>query len=100
MPVWDAMDKDESGNVASGRVLFEGGRPATYARSEGGRLVACVGTTNLIVVEETDDAVLVADRSCVQDIKGLVSRIKKQKSPRSRYAQKGSPAPWGILRLH
>ena len=51
---------------------FEGAT-SSYARSEGGRLVACVGTTNIIVVE-TDDAVLVADRSRVQDIKGLVSR--------------------------
>ena len=68
--VWDAMEKDESGNVASGRVVFEGAT-SSYARSEGGRLVACVGTTNIIVVE-TDDAVLVADRSRVQDIKGLV----------------------------
>jgi len=91
--VWDAMDKDESGNVASGRILFEGAT-ATYARSEGGRLVACVGTTNLIVVE-TDDAVLVADRSCVQDIKGLVSRIKKQKSPEADMHRKVR-RPWGF----
>jgi mannose-1-phosphate guanylyltransferase/mannose-6-phosphate isomerase len=84
---------DESGNVASGRVLFEGAT-ATYARSEGGRLVACVGTTNLIVVE-TDDAVLVADRSCVQDIKGLVSRIKKQKSPEADMHRKVR-RPWGF----
>jgi mannose-1-phosphate guanylyltransferase/mannose-6-phosphate isomerase len=91
--VWDAMDKDESGNVASGRVLFEGST-ATYARSEGGRLVACVGTTNLIVVE-TDDAVLVADRSRVQDIKGLVSRIKLEKSPEADTHRKVR-RPWGF----
>jgi mannose-1-phosphate guanylyltransferase/mannose-6-phosphate isomerase len=91
--VWDAMDKDESGNVASGRVVFEGST-ATYARSEGGRLVACVGTTNLIVVE-TDDAVLVADRSRVQDIKGLVSRIKQLKSPEAD-AHRKVRRPWGF----
>jgi mannose-1-phosphate guanylyltransferase/mannose-6-phosphate isomerase len=54
--VWDAFDKDPSGNVARGRVVFEGAS-CTYAHSEG-RLVACVGTTNLVVVE-TPDAVLV-----------------------------------------
>jgi mannose-1-phosphate guanylyltransferase/mannose-6-phosphate isomerase len=91
--VWDAMGKDESGNVASGRVVFEGAT-ATYARSEGGRLVACVGTTNLIVVE-TDDAVLVADRSRVQDIKGLVSRIKELKSPEAD-AHRKVRRPWGF----
>jgi mannose-1-phosphate guanylyltransferase/mannose-6-phosphate isomerase len=74
-------------------VLFEGST-ATYARSEGGRLVACVGTTNLIVVE-TDDAVLVADRSRVQDIKGLVSRIKLEKSPEADTHRKVR-RPWGF----
>ncbi|OTP78982.1 mannose-1-phosphate guanylyltransferase/mannose-6-phosphate isomerase [Caballeronia sordidicola] len=91
--VWDAMDKDEEGNASSGRVLFEGST-ASYARSEGGRLVACVGTNNLIVVE-TDDAVLVADRSRVQDIKGLVSRIKREKAPEADTHRKVR-RPWGF----
>jgi len=46
-------------------------------------------------VVETDDAVLVADRSCVQDIKGLVSRIKKQKSPEADTHRKVR-RPWGF----
>jgi mannose-1-phosphate guanylyltransferase / mannose-6-phosphate isomerase len=91
--VWDAMDKDESGNVASGRVVFEGAT-SSYARSEGGRLVACVGTTNIIVVE-TDDAVLVADRSRVQDIKGLVARIREQHAPEANIHRKVR-RPWGF----
>jgi mannose-1-phosphate guanylyltransferase/mannose-6-phosphate isomerase len=91
--VCDAMEKDEDGNVGSGRVLFEGAT-ASYARSEGGRLVACVGTNNIIVVE-TDDAVLVADRSRVQDIKGLVSRIKLSKSPEADMHRKVR-RPWGF----
>ncbi|WP_431026572.1 mannose-1-phosphate guanylyltransferase/mannose-6-phosphate isomerase [Paraburkholderia phenoliruptrix] len=91
--VWQAMEKDECGNAASGRVLFEGAT-ATYARSQGGRLLACVGTHDLIVVE-TDDAVLVADRSHVQDIKGLVSRIKAEKSPEAE-AHRKVRRPWGF----
>jgi mannose-1-phosphate guanylyltransferase / mannose-6-phosphate isomerase len=91
--VWDAMDKDESGNVAAGRVVFEGAT-SSYARSEGGRLVACVGTTNIIVVE-TDDAVLVADRSRVQDIKGLVARIREQHAPEADTHRKVR-RPWGF----
>jgi mannose-1-phosphate guanylyltransferase/mannose-6-phosphate isomerase len=87
------MEKDESGNVASGRVVFEGAT-SSYARSEGGRLVACVGTTNIIVVE-TDDAVLVADRSRVQDIKGLVSRIREQHAPEAD-AHRKVRRPWGF----
>jgi mannose-1-phosphate guanylyltransferase / mannose-6-phosphate isomerase len=90
--VWQAMQKDEFGNASSGRVLFEGAT-ATYAHSQGGRLVACVGTNDLVVVE-TDDAVPVADRSHVQDIKGLVSRISGRKRRRpmhiERFAGRGA----------
>jgi mannose-1-phosphate guanylyltransferase/mannose-6-phosphate isomerase len=91
--VWQAMEKDECGNASNGRVLFEGAT-ATYARSQGGRLLACVGTNNLIVIE-TDDAVLVADRSHVQDIKGLVTRIKRDKSPEAD-AHRKVRRPWGF----
>jgi len=89
--VWAAMEKDESGNVARGRVVFEGA-VASYAHSEG-RLVACVGTSNLVVVE-TADAVLVADRSKVQDVKGLVARIKADHAPEAD-AHRKVRRPWG-----
>ncbi|WP_233836245.1 mannose-1-phosphate guanylyltransferase/mannose-6-phosphate isomerase [Paraburkholderia sp. ZP32-5] len=91
--VWQAMEKDECGNASNGRVLFEGSS-ATYARSQGGRLLACVGTHNLVVVE-TDDAVLVADRSHVQDVKTLVSRIRSEKSPEAD-AHRKVRRPWGF----
>ncbi|HEY2024431.1 mannose-1-phosphate guanylyltransferase/mannose-6-phosphate isomerase [Paraburkholderia sp.] len=91
--VWQAMQKDECGNASNGRVLFEGAT-ATYARSQGGRLIACVGTNNLVVVE-TDDAVLVADRSHVQDVKTLVSRIRSEKSPEADTHRKVR-RPWGF----
>jgi mannose-1-phosphate guanylyltransferase/mannose-6-phosphate isomerase len=90
--VWDALAKDECGNVARGRVVFEGAT-STYAHSEG-RLVACVGTTNVVVVE-TADAVLVADRSHVQDVKGLVARIKAQHAPEADTHRKVR-RPWGF----
>jgi mannose-1-phosphate guanylyltransferase/mannose-6-phosphate isomerase len=90
--VWDALDKDEAGNVARGRVLFEGAT-SSYAHSEG-RLVACVGTSNIVVVE-TADAVLVADRSHVQDVKGLVARIKAQHAPEADEHRKVR-RPWGF----
>jgi mannose-1-phosphate guanylyltransferase/mannose-6-phosphate isomerase len=90
--VWDALDKDAAGNVGRGRVLFEGAS-SSYAHSEG-RLVACVGTSNVVVVE-TADAVLVADRSHVQDVKGLVARIKAQHSPEADEHRKVR-RPWGF----
>ncbi|MEM5325560.1 mannose-1-phosphate guanylyltransferase/mannose-6-phosphate isomerase [Paraburkholderia sp. JHI2823] len=90
--VWAAMEKDEAGNVGRGRVVFEGAL-ATYAHSDG-RLVACVGTSNLVVVE-TADAVLVADRSKVQDVKALVARIKADRAPEADSHRKVR-RPWGF----
>ena len=91
--VWEAMEKDGLGNVGSGRVVFEGAT-SSYARSESGRLVACVGTTNVVVVD-TDDAVLVADRSHAQDIKRLVARIREQHAPEAE-AHRKVRRPWGF----
>lgn len=90
--VWAAMEKDSCGNAGRGRVTFEGA-VSSYAHSEG-RLVACVGTSNVVVVE-TADAVLVVDRSHVQDVKGLVARIKAQHAPEAD-AHRKVRRPWGF----
>jgi mannose-1-phosphate guanylyltransferase/mannose-6-phosphate isomerase len=90
--VWAAMDKDANGNAGRGRVAFEGA-VSSYAHSEG-RLIACVGTANVVVVE-TADAVLVVDRSHVQDVKGLVARIKAEHAPEAD-AHRKVHRPWGF----
>ncbi|RKP59129.1 mannose-1-phosphate guanylyltransferase/mannose-6-phosphate isomerase [Pararobbsia silviterrae] len=89
--VWDVMPKDEGGNVAHGRVMLEGARN-TYAHSES-RLVACVGTEDLVVVE-TPDAVLVANKSAVQDVKAVVARIRSEAGTEATYHRKVY-RPWG-----
>ncbi len=89
--VWDASDKDINGNVARGRVIFEGAQ-SSFAHSDG-RLIACVGVSNLVVVE-TDDAVLVVDRSRVQDVKGVVERIKAERGAEANVHRKVR-RPWG-----
>ncbi len=90
--VWDAMDKDTAGNAARGRVVFEGAH-SSYVHSDG-RLVACVGTSNIVVVE-TADAVLVVDRSHVQDVKDVVARMKIQHAPEAD-AHRKVRRPWGF----
>lgn len=89
--VWDALEKDEDGNASRGRVVFEGAT-SSFAHSEK-RLIACVGVTNVVVVE-TDDAVLVADRSRVQEVKSLVSRMRASKAPEAEVHRKVR-RPWG-----
>ena len=89
--VWEVLPKDAQGNVAHGRVMLEGASN-TYAHSAS-RLIACVGTDDLIVVE-TPDAVLVAKKSEVQDIKAVVARIRSEAGSEATYHRKVF-RPWG-----
>ncbi|HEV3105418.1 MAG TPA: cupin domain-containing protein, partial [Trinickia sp.] len=89
--VWNALEKDGAGNVASGRVLMEAAT-SCYVRAES-RLVSCVGVSDLVVVE-TADAVLVVNRSHVQDVKRIVGRIVDQKGVEAD-AHRKVQRPWG-----
>jgi mannose-1-phosphate guanylyltransferase / mannose-6-phosphate isomerase len=71
----EACDADAAGNVAVGDVLVEDTTNCyLYA---GSRLVAAVGLADCVVVE-TMDAVLVAPRDRVQEVKKLVERLKAE----------------------
>ncbi|MDF2467361.1 MAG: cpsB [Ramlibacter sp.] len=69
----DVMPADEQGNVARGDVLLEDAH-GCYVHADS-RLVAALGLHDMVIVE-TADAVLVAPKSKVQDVKKLVTRIK------------------------
>jgi mannose-1-phosphate guanylyltransferase/mannose-6-phosphate isomerase len=71
----EAIPADDSGNVCLGDVLVEDTH-GCYLQSTS-RLVAAVGLKDHVVVE-TKDAVLVAPRDRVQDVKSLVNQLKKQ----------------------
>jgi mannose-1-phosphate guanylyltransferase / mannose-6-phosphate isomerase len=73
--IWEVMPKDDNGNVARGRVIWED-TTASFAHSEG-RLIACLGLRDVVVVE-TADAILVADKHHVQDVKAVVNRIRAE----------------------
>ena len=66
---------DEQGNAVSGDVLLIDGRD-NFIHGEG-RLVAALGIEGLIVVD-TPDALLVADRTRAQDVKEIVKRLKDE----------------------
>jgi mannose-1-phosphate guanylyltransferase/mannose-6-phosphate isomerase len=70
----EACESDAHGNVSRGDVIAEDSQ-GCYLYSES-RLVAVVGLSDHVVVE-TKDAVLVAPKSRVQDVKKLVSRLKE-----------------------
>jgi mannose-1-phosphate guanylyltransferase / mannose-6-phosphate isomerase len=71
----DALATDAQGNVTAGDVIAEG-TTGCYLHSTS-RLIAAVGLADHVVVE-TKDAVLVAPRDKVQDVKALVARLKAQ----------------------
>ncbi|RKF33485.1 mannose-1-phosphate guanylyltransferase/mannose-6-phosphate isomerase [Paraburkholderia fungorum] len=89
--IWDISEKDADQNVGRGRVMFEGAA-STFAHSEG-RLIACVGTHDLVVVE-TADAILIADKSRVQDVKKIVGRIRNDGGLEAANHRKVH-RPWG-----
>src|SRR5271155_5438745 len=72
--LFDALPADEEGNVLQGDVLVHDTHDC-YVHSTS-RLVAAVGMDDHIIVE-TKDAILVAPKGRVQDVKELVARIKK-----------------------
>ncbi len=71
--LWEAGSKDESGNVTEGDVVIDN-TTNSYIRSQS-RLVTTTGIKDLVVVE-TADAVMVADRHSVQDVKNIVTALK------------------------
>ncbi|MGR5177879.1 mannose-1-phosphate guanylyltransferase/mannose-6-phosphate isomerase [Vibrio mediterranei] len=73
--LWEVSEKDENGNVTKGDVLTEKtGNSYIYAQN---KLVSTVGVNNLVVIE-TKDAILVADKDGVQDVKSIVNQLKEQ----------------------
>jgi mannose-1-phosphate guanylyltransferase/mannose-6-phosphate isomerase len=89
--LWQVLPKDAKGNVAQGDVLLQDTRN-TLALSEG-RLIACVGVDDLIVVE-TADAILVAHKNKTQDVKKIVDRLKAASRTEGQIHRKVF-RPWG-----
>ncbi len=73
--LWEIGQADGAGNVLRGDVLTEDAHNC-YLHSSG-RLIAAVGLRDHVVVE-TADAVLVAARDRVQDVKAIVAQLNKQ----------------------
>ncbi|WP_321286587.1 mannose-1-phosphate guanylyltransferase/mannose-6-phosphate isomerase [Alcaligenes phenolicus] len=90
--VWDTSTKNAQGNVCIGDIITHNSTN-NYLRAES-RLIATVGVDNLIVVE-TKDAVLVAHRDAVQDVKQLVDQIKRD-GRHEHLVHREVYRPWGI----
>ena len=94
---WDALwqigGKDASGNLLRGDVMaLNTSDTLAFAES---RLVACLGLTDAVIVE-TSDAVLVAHKSHIQQVKEIVARLKREGRTEAD-AHRKIHRPWGYF---
>jgi len=89
--VWQVGKKDTNGNVTSGDTLLSNTNNSLVHASS--RLVGIVGVNNLVIIE-TADAVLVADRKNSQDVKHIVNQLEAQKRDEKNLHRKVA-RPWG-----
>ncbi|MES2625497.1 MAG: mannose-1-phosphate guanylyltransferase/mannose-6-phosphate isomerase [Pseudomonadota bacterium] len=89
--VWEQGPHDADNNVCKGDVLLHHATNS-FIHAES-RLVTLVGMDNTVVVE-TSDAVLVANKSSVQNVKEIVRQLNTLKRPEANLHQKVY-RPWG-----
>ena len=88
--LWDVAERDADGNAHHGDVIAVDSRNS-YAYAQ--RLVALVGLDDIVVVE-TDDAVLVARKDKVQEVKQVVARLKQEQRSQA-VLHREVHRPWG-----
>ena len=89
--LWEVHDKDDNGNVLMGDVLLSD-TLNSLVKSEH-KLVSLVGVDNLIVIE-TKDAVLVASKDRVQEVKNIVQQLSAGKRSEAELHREVY-RPWG-----
>ena len=89
--VWQVGNKDVDKNVISGNVMLEDSKNCLVYSSS--RLVSAVGLDNIIIIE-TPDALLVADKSKSQDVKNIVVQLGSTNNELKDLHRKVS-RPWG-----
>jgi mannose-1-phosphate guanylyltransferase / mannose-6-phosphate isomerase len=91
--LWDIAERDENDNAVIGDAHLLDTRNC-YVRTDGS-LVATIGVENLVIVD-TPDALLVADRSRAQDVGRLVQTLRLA-GRREVEQHVRSARPWGFF---
>lgn len=89
--LWDVNNKNTAGNAVTGDVFTHNAENCYINTDE--KLVAAIGVENLVIVN-TKDAVLVIDKSQVQDVKKVVEYLKSAQRREYRLHRE-SYRPWG-----
>ena len=89
--VWENAKKDSLGNYSEGKTLIK--KTKNCYLSSNSRLLVSLGLENLILIETTD-AILVANRNFSQDIKNIVKELNEKNMPEGNVNKKVY-RPWG-----
>jgi mannose-1-phosphate guanylyltransferase/mannose-6-phosphate isomerase len=89
--VWQVGESDDDGNVTSGDTILADTKN-TFVHSSS-RLVSTVGVDNLVIIE-TADAILIADKSQSQHVKKIVNQLVKDSRQEDTLHRKVH-RPWG-----
>jgi len=87
----DLCEADEAGNRVEGEALLDN-VTNSYIRTDS-RVVGLVGVDNLVVID-TADALLVADRNSVQNVKQIYAKLKQQDHDAHKLHRMEN-RPWG-----
>lgn len=90
--IWQASPGDENGNRHHGDV-WSLDCHGNLVRASDRRMIATIGVDDLVVVD-TPDAILVAHKDRVQDVKKIVDEIKASGRPEYQFHRKVY-RPWG-----
>ena len=93
--LWQEVDQDSDGNVIRGDVYVHSTEGSLLIAHH--RLLATVGLEDVAIVE-TADAVLVAHKDKVQDVKEVVRRLKAEGRPEAELHRKVH-RPWGAYEI-
>ncbi|WP_181951044.1 mannose-1-phosphate guanylyltransferase/mannose-6-phosphate isomerase [Chromobacterium haemolyticum] len=90
--LWEVSEQDDSNNVNIGDIITVDSKNC-YLNSAANRLIATVGIEGLIVID-TADAVLVARKDQVQNVKDIVEKLKSEQRPEA-HQHRMIYRPWG-----
>lgn len=89
--LWEVREKDGFGNALTGDVIALDTQNSFI--HSGNKLVAAIGVQDMIIIE-TDDAVMIAPKDRVQDVKKIVARLKQEQRAEADLHRKVY-RPWG-----
>ena len=89
--LWEVNNKNPNGNAVTGDVFTHNAKNCYINTDE--KFIAAIGVENLVIVN-TKDAVLIIDKSQVQDVKKVVEFLKNQERREYR-VHRESYRPWG-----